>query len=484
MNYLRFLILSSPRSGTHMLRTALNNHSEIVCHSEMFNPDFIISEDHDLSDSDDEILTQHIFKQYSASVRAVGFILHRSRARFGDWPELWNKLENDRDLKIIFLERKNLLRRHLSHEVMRAKLNNRSMIQSFDPNVLEREFDELSYETEQYIEKFASHSIIRISYEDLCDQFSDTLGKVQTFLGLETQQIETLTEKNTFQPLAQAIKNYDDLKGHFASTHWADFFRDRPVSEDYAITTGNQMTSFAIQPSHPEVTDVSINSETNKVEIAECSANWPGQLRIHGRNNSIRIGRNLSVKKSLVISVIGHNNILEIESDVHFTRRSAIRVVGNNNHIKLERFCSGFYRMIINADSCQILLDENVFSKGLEISSNETNELVIGKDSVIDQDCVISLSPSRAFFERESKTRLNKVHPVQISERVWIGRSVYIHPGTQIGKGSMVDVRSVIEARSSFGERCRIGGYPAKCLQENIYWTRDYFDTLPDELVD
>jgi hypothetical protein len=37
--YRRFLILSSPRSGTHMLRTSFDGHPSIVAHTELFNPD-------------------------------------------------------------------------------------------------------------------------------------------------------------------------------------------------------------------------------------------------------------------------------------------------------------------------------------------------------------------------------------------------------------------------------------------------------------
>ena len=39
--YRKFLLLSSPRSGTHMLKTSLESHPNIVCLTEMFNPDYI-----------------------------------------------------------------------------------------------------------------------------------------------------------------------------------------------------------------------------------------------------------------------------------------------------------------------------------------------------------------------------------------------------------------------------------------------------------
>ena len=117
-SYRRFMILSSPRSGTHMLRTSLDAHENVVCMTEMFNPDYTLDKYEFTEDTPErEILDQFIFQDYDHEILAVGFCLHRLAAKFGNWPDLWSILEEDTDLYVISLSRENLLRRYWSFQI-------------------------------------------------------------------------------------------------------------------------------------------------------------------------------------------------------------------------------------------------------------------------------------------------------------------------------------------------------------------------------
>ena len=95
--YRKFMILSSPRSGTHMLRTALRNHINVAARSELFNPDFIRDRPFGPETPAAEILDQYIFRDYPPHIQMVGFILHRSGTPFGNWPDLWQMQDADQD---------------------------------------------------------------------------------------------------------------------------------------------------------------------------------------------------------------------------------------------------------------------------------------------------------------------------------------------------------------------------------------------------
>ncbi len=84
-SYKRFLILTSPRCGTHMLCSALAQHPGIVSHSEVFNPDYGVDAPIEETTPEETILNEFVFYDYPSSIDAVGFALHRSGARFGRW---------------------------------------------------------------------------------------------------------------------------------------------------------------------------------------------------------------------------------------------------------------------------------------------------------------------------------------------------------------------------------------------------------------
>ena len=173
--YRKFIILSSPRSGTHMIRTALRNHPDIVAHSELFNPDFLKNEPFGPQTPEDVILGQYIFRDYPPNVEQVGFIIHRSGAPFGHWPDLWSLLQADKGLFVISLRRRNLLRRYLSYQVMRTFRGAPPTPLTFDPEVLKRDFIYQQREIDAFDQRFAGHPLLKVYYENLCSNYHQTV---------------------------------------------------------------------------------------------------------------------------------------------------------------------------------------------------------------------------------------------------------------------------------------------------------------------
>jgi hypothetical protein len=228
--YRKFMILSSPRSGTHMLRTSLHAHRNIVCLSEMFNPDYTSGNYAFTEDTpEQEILDRYIFPPQKWRIQAVGFCLHRTHARLGNWPHLWETLAAMPDLLIISLHRRNLLRRYLSFQ-LRPRRGGEPRGPSaplvLDRNQLVTDFEHQAAKMAEFDRHFHDHPLFTLAYEDLCTNYEPTMRGLQSFLKVPYRALKPATPKLTSQSLPEAIQNYGQLKQEFADTEWAGFFDD------------------------------------------------------------------------------------------------------------------------------------------------------------------------------------------------------------------------------------------------------------------
>lgn len=227
--YRRFIILSSPRSGTHMLRTALKNHPNIAARTEVFNPDFLHDRPFGPQTPAKEILNKHIYRDLPAKIQMLGFIIHRSGAPFGNWPDLWEMLQDDKDIYVISLRRRNLLKRYLSYQVMRTFKGSPPKPLTFDPEALKKDFICQQKEVDAFDERFAGHPLIKVYYEDLCTDYHRTMKKIQRFLKVKPQKLWPGIKGKPKRKLREAIANFDELQAYFAQTKWATFFNEEEV---------------------------------------------------------------------------------------------------------------------------------------------------------------------------------------------------------------------------------------------------------------
>lgn len=222
--YRKFIILSSPRSGTHMLRTVLRNHPNVVAHSELFNPDFLKNKAFGPETPSNIILKEHIYRPYAPNTEMVGFIIHRSGTPWGDWPDLWSTLEKDKSIFVISLRRRNLLRRYLSYQVMRTFRGAKPKALKFDANQLRADFLYQEKELQDFDARFSGHPLLKVYYEDLCNDFHHTVQLVLSFLEVDKMELWPDVEGKPKRKLANAIENFSDLKIAFKNTSWESFF--------------------------------------------------------------------------------------------------------------------------------------------------------------------------------------------------------------------------------------------------------------------
>ena len=247
-DYQRFIILGTGRTGSNFLQSLLNSHSQIVAFGEIFQSYDAIRWDyvsypleaprHQLSLCQRDpirFVETHVFARFPKEISAVGFRLFYSHAQHPSQRCLWPHLRDCKDLKIIHLKRRNVLRRYLSHRV--AKESGRWRVLSgqtggdtvsvrLDYDDCLQWFTKTREQEQKHDVLFADHDMIDLFYKDLSRDYAGEMRRVQQFLGVEYQQVIPATHKQAKRPLSAAISNYHELKQEFKGTPWEEFFED------------------------------------------------------------------------------------------------------------------------------------------------------------------------------------------------------------------------------------------------------------------
>lgn len=262
----RFIIFGGARTGSNLLVSALNSSPEIICFRELFrfmddSIDFGVNgyDDDDAADLElrnrdfSAFLGQRIFVE-TRGVNAVGFKVHDSH--FYGFAGLKEWLVQQRDIRILHLRRRNLLRMLVSTEIAKAtgewidpvppgllqsiRHPARSMTRLLRRKPGERkprrgplslspqEYRDFFLKTEiiskQYDELFSEHHVRTIYYEDLIADLRGTLDSVQEFLGASPRQLKVGTKRQNLEPLETLLSNYAELRSEFMGTPCEPFF--------------------------------------------------------------------------------------------------------------------------------------------------------------------------------------------------------------------------------------------------------------------
>lgn len=251
-NYNKFIVLSQARTGSNFLLSLLDSHEQVITYGELFVKSDCIGW-HRLKYNEywqskslislmnkkpQEFLQKKVFRKYPSPIAAVGFKIFYGQAKEFPTKTVWEFLQSQRDIKIIHLKRKNLLKSLLS---LKKALITDQWIAISQKELQDKSRDisiTLTYEDcLQYFHKthdimlehdifFSQHPIIDIYYEDLCEDHINQTRIIQDFLGLKYRALKSYTVKQSSLSLSESITNYFELKEQFQNTPWAKFFED------------------------------------------------------------------------------------------------------------------------------------------------------------------------------------------------------------------------------------------------------------------
>jgi hypothetical protein len=277
--YVPFVILSHARTGSTMFAASFNSSPDIICFRELFNPimdgigfyvdgyDNSSAEDRALRDRDfKRFLEARIFCEYPREIRAVGFKMPYGHFRW--FPDLLDWLVEHTEIRVVHLERRNLLRMLVSLRIaqktggwsedrkvtlaskfrpanvpgaarhpLRAANRLRRFIFPKEPawkalrapvTLSEGEcgdfFAEIERDSAHYGHLFREHSRLTLFYEELVKERKRAFNQAQSFLGVKPRRLGIITRRQNPEPLRELIANHDELYEGFKDTAEAAFF--------------------------------------------------------------------------------------------------------------------------------------------------------------------------------------------------------------------------------------------------------------------
>ena len=245
-DYTKFIILCRSRTGSNLLLNLLQFHQKIRLFHELFSNNYnpkifwdFINQDIEYiwqmkQNNPVEFLDKLVFREMPKFISAVGFKLFYYHAQKDREKGVWNYLKNAKNIRIIHLKRKNILKTYVSQETaLRTnnwvsqgeypKLNYPSIYLNYD--LVLRAFEQTRQREQEGEKLFSEHQMMNIIYEDLVQDYVKETKKIQDFLNVDYQPLCVSTRKQSQTSLAEQIRNYEELKLKFANTPWEEFFK-------------------------------------------------------------------------------------------------------------------------------------------------------------------------------------------------------------------------------------------------------------------
>lgn len=228
---LRFVLICRPRSGTHLVRTGLNQHPDVFCAWEPFN-----QEPDRFFDYDDRTPASAILEcMWTQPVPAAGFTLHWEQARSQPEWDVWERLAADPSIRVIHLYRRNALERIVSFETalrtdvwtIEIEAAGYRRVEPVRFAIEPDRMEQLLIEDEQWRADqlaFRSDASIIVTYEELVAEYERTMKRIFTHIGVVPIPVAEHTVR-IGGPVPDVVTNYDDLERRFRNTRWASMFQ-------------------------------------------------------------------------------------------------------------------------------------------------------------------------------------------------------------------------------------------------------------------
>lgn len=227
-----FVVTGPGRTGSHLLLSALAQHSQIHCLEEIFLPRHYQltylpagkSKARDILDSWPCPAEKSVFGLS---------VLYPELFRSIYTPDLIEELIAQR-FRIIHVSRDNLLRRFVSHKIARRtgvwRNSNGDNMSTLNVHIAPWE---LILDIRRVVKRAKIVRIrlghlpfLDISYEAMCKDFTTTLARVCDFLGVSYEDLKPKTFKQESRSLRESINNYSCLKLIFSFTKYGRYFDD------------------------------------------------------------------------------------------------------------------------------------------------------------------------------------------------------------------------------------------------------------------
>lgn len=170
-------------------------------------------------------------------------------------------------------------------------------------------------------------------------------------------------------------------------------------------------------------------------------------------------------------SIHGTGNSVLIEPGLTRMKNCRIIVKGNGCSILIGRDSNlNDVTLYIEDDGGQIKLGKHTTITGkTELAVIEGRSIIVGDDCLFSSDITFRVGDSHSILDNATRKRINPSADITIEDYVWIGHSVKVLKGANIGSNSIVATGSIV-TNKHFPAHCVVGGTPAKVLKEGVDW--------------
>ena len=229
-----FVIRTMPRTGTYMLKTALDSHPELTCHGAMFHPQGTQYRYQDKT-------TDYVYRKYTGL--GEGLIIHGllpgDSIQYPFTEDVWPLIARERPVLIV-LSRRDHLRRCAS--LARAiQTNTWSITQPGGPGAAVtirpwqvRLWIDRAIESQRTARRLFPWAIF-LDYEDLVADWDRQIARIQRAIGVrEVLPLQpTIHRQSSDSPVRELVANFDELREEFRGTDYERWFvlAEQPVKQ-------------------------------------------------------------------------------------------------------------------------------------------------------------------------------------------------------------------------------------------------------------
>jgi hypothetical protein len=209
-HYQKYIVLSRARTGSNLLISYLGSHSEIFAKGELFESVCGRSIDR---------LFQSVYGFQPSFTKASGFKIFYYHPCDKPSPEVWQRLIDDKHIKVIHLKRRNILKTITSQMIAEETdqwLTTKSSDKSnskvvLDPDRVVFEIHRVLDHYVEFEEKFKNHDVFEIFYENLVSDARGEFARVTDFLRVSRQDPKTILVKQSRGRAMDQIENAESV---------------------------------------------------------------------------------------------------------------------------------------------------------------------------------------------------------------------------------------------------------------------------------
>jgi len=243
-----FAILSTQRTGSSMLVRSLDSHPNLLCAGEIFK----LNDSKNIHHSSFSftykrarelklIKSIRLFTRVFIKIHLDTFFSSNDNVKVGfklmlDQVQVYPyvlKYLTDRNIKIIFLYRENIILQAISYLIAKStgvwvvdgeKYTHKMERYEININELFSEVERFDDDKKEIIDLSGRYpNGFAISYEEMTTDFEYFDSKIQAFLLVNRMNLVRGTKKIALKPLEEIIVNFDEIKSHLEETKYHNY---------------------------------------------------------------------------------------------------------------------------------------------------------------------------------------------------------------------------------------------------------------------